>query len=435
MFCKDLQLRIGLLAVLACFLFAGLCKAKPVRIPAEDFLIPTAKSIVRFESRLEKNPSDHRSAVALARLYMRRAKENDDFDSFLDAERVLRKSKKLSPGQPTVDAFLAESLMAQHRFREAKSIAEKVLAKHKQFPMSLATLGDAHMQLGQYQQARSCYEQLKKLSDSPAVLVRLARYYEVIGEGKRAISLVATALEKQSAVYGLKSVEAWYNWRLAKLYLGSGELEQAVPLLKRALVLNPRDSESLALLAKIQLIQQNSKLAISNYQKAISIAEKPPYLIGLGTVYEKIGETKKAAECFDLARGLMADESKHPKAGPAHARERAKFLLRQNEELELALELTQKDYEMRPDLFSSDILAWAFYKNGKLDKAKISIDRALGVNPKMPMLLYHSGMIEAELGNIALARKRLASALEFNPYFDPVDVEIAKEKLAALQKR
>ena len=193
----------------------------------EDFLIPTAKSISRFEQRVAKNPKDFHSAVALARLYMRQAREADDFDCFLQAEKVLRNALVHSPGKKLVRSFLAESLMAQHRFHDAKKIANQLLAEDAKSPMPLATLGDASMQLGEYEDARVAYQSLLENSKSPAVLVRMARYQEVMGDMDKAIQLATTALKKQSATFGLKSVEGWYHWRLAKLHLGQGQPEKA----------------------------------------------------------------------------------------------------------------------------------------------------------------------------------------------------------------
>ena len=57
-----------------------------------DYLVPTKESIQQFEKRVQRNKNDFRSAIMLSRLYMRQARETDNFDSFISAEKTLRPS-------------------------------------------------------------------------------------------------------------------------------------------------------------------------------------------------------------------------------------------------------------------------------------------------------------------------------------------------------
>ena len=398
-----------------------------------DYLVPTKESIQQFEKRVQRNKNDFRSAIMLSRLYMRQARETDNFDSFISAEKTLRTSLKHSPDALQVRSFLAETLMAQHQFAEAKKIAESVLSQNPEAIMSLATIGDANMQLGEYIEAENAYKRLLKLRRSPAATVRLARLCEIQGETNKAIELATQALSDQKKRHSLKSSEAWYHWRLGKLLAENRRPDLARKHFETALELSPSDSESLAALAKLQFFAGETQAAIDNLQHAIKVAEKPPFLISLGDIQSSLGNQSDAEAAYSRAKDLMAEEAEHPQAGPAHARERAMFLLNHDADLELALKLAKSDFHLRSDIFCYDLLAWAYYKNNHLDEAKEAIDKALAVNSQsIPQILFHAGMIEAGLGNNKSASSRLKAALKINPNFSILDAAVAKSKLTEL---
>ena len=199
--------------------------------------------------------------------------------------------------------------------------------------------------------------------------------------------------------------------------------------------MNSSDSESLATLAQIDFIEGRVDDAVEGLRKAIKIAEKPPYLIALGTILERCEKEDEAKVLLDRARSLMKEEAEHPQAGPAHARERAKFLLARNENLPLALQLAKDDLKLRKDLFSLDLLAWAYFKNGQLDNAQATIKQVLAISKADPGCLFHAGMIEAKIGNRELAKSYLAQAVQSNPYFSLTGPSIARNKLAELSAK
>ena len=402
-------------------------------VRADNGLIPTKRSIEIFQKRVDKRPSDFRSAIVLAQLFMRQAKENDDFDAYVRAESTLLMATEHSPDSTEAKAYLAATLMAQHRFAEALSIAQSVLERDSNSKIALSIVGDAQLQLGNYSMGKIAYEKLLELQDSPTANIRLARYHELNGNIDQAIELAKRSLEQQKQKYSLESIEGWYQWRLAKLHFDHGRIEEAKTYLDASLCLVPHDAESHALLGKVLYFQGETESAIMHLKSAIAVAEKPPFLIMLGNIYRHEGRKLEAANAYDRASELMTEEAEHPKAGPAHARERAAFLLDQNKNLVLALSLAKQDFELRNDLFCHDLLAWAHYKNGNVRQAKVSIDRALAVGSNDAKVFFHAGMIEAELGNIDAAIENLEAALRANPYFSIRGAEIAAETLKGLK--
>ena len=82
-----------------------------------------------YRQRVARDPQSARDYAQLGGLYLQRARETADNEDLLRAEQNARHSLRLRTGRNAA-AFgvLASSLMAQHRFVEAREFAERLLA-------------------------------------------------------------------------------------------------------------------------------------------------------------------------------------------------------------------------------------------------------------------------------------------------------------------
>ncbi|HEX2722370.1 MAG TPA: hypothetical protein VHM24_05590, partial [Gemmatimonadaceae bacterium] len=102
--------------------------------------------------------ADSGSAIALgqlAGLHMQRARETGDESSYAKAEGYARRSVSLRTSRNGA-AFvtLASSLLAQHEFVAADSIAEALVALEPDIPQYQALRGEIKLELGDYEAAR-----------------------------------------------------------------------------------------------------------------------------------------------------------------------------------------------------------------------------------------------------------------------------------------
>jgi tetratricopeptide (TPR) repeat protein len=81
-----------------------------------------------------------------------------------------------------------------------------------------------------------------------------------------------------------------------------------------------------------------------------------------------------------------------------------------------ALELAEREFAERKDVYGHDALAWAKLKNGKPAEAEQAITEALKLGTRDAMLYYHAGMIALARGDKGAARDRLKTALAINPH-------------------
>ena len=91
-----------------------------------------------------------------------------------------------------------------------------------------------------------------------------------------------------------------------------------------------------------------------------------------------------------------------------HNRDLALFYADHDMKLSEALDLAQKEFEVRHDIYTWDALAWALYKNGKYQEAEDAIDNALRSGTGTALLFFHAGMIaEAKTQRPVQARESL----------------------------
>ena len=110
-------------------------------------------------------------------------------------------------------------------------------------------------------------------------------------------------------------------------------------------------------------------------------------------------------------------------------RELALFYADHDTKLGEALDLARRELEVRRDVYTHDVLAWALYKNGQAADAVAPMKEALRLGTEDARLFFHAGMIHRAAGERARARELLQRALTLNPRFHVLQAEIAERTL------
>ena len=106
-------------------------------------------------------------------------------------------------------------------------------------------------------------------------------------------------------------------------------------------------------------------------------------------------------------------------------------------EPERALRLAENEVRVRKDVYGYDAIAWALLANDRPADADEAMSMALAVgtrdaNTRDAKLLYHAGMIAADVGNGARALDLLTGALNLDASFDPAAAVRARTTLETL---
>jgi tetratricopeptide (TPR) repeat protein len=156
----------------------------------------------------------------------------------------------------------------------------------------------------------------------------------------------------------------------------------------------------------------------------------PLFISELGDLYAISGNQAEAEKQYALVKyiGLLGHINQ-----VLHNRDLALFGADHDRDLVEALDLAQKELEVRHDVYTWDALAWALYKNGKMTDAANASEKALKFGTRDPLLLFHSAMIAEGLGHREKARSEMKEALQINPHFHLIYANTAQQRLAKLE--
>ena len=399
----------------------------------------TNRLIHTAQISLARNPKDAQEYAALGAAYFQRARETGDVSDYQLAEEAVAKSLDIDSSDFSADTALgtmAEVCMGEHRFAEALSFAQKALSLGTGDVSPFAIVGDAYADMGEYDKAAAAYGRLtpRDMMLSPRAAYgrdsRLAYLKFIKGDTAGAIDLMKTAVSEGVEAQLPSENLAWLDYELGEFDTQAGDAASADAAYLAALNTHPGDYRALAALGKLRANNGRYAEAIVLYQSAIAVVPMPTFVAELGDLYERQGNHQEAQKQFALVEyiGLLGHINQ-----VLHNRDLALFYADHDIKLAEALDLAQKELEVRRDAYTWDVLAWALYKNGKLTEAANASEKAMQAGTRDSQLLFHAGMIAERLGQREKALSELKTALEINPHFHLVYANAAREKVATLE--
>jgi tetratricopeptide (TPR) repeat protein len=398
-----------------------------------DHLIRTA------QVALGRNPKDAAGYAGLGAAYFQRARETGDVSDYQHAEESLNKSLDLVSADFSADTALgtmAEVCMGEHRFSDALTYAQKALSLGTGDVSTFAIVGDAYADMGEYEKAGDAYARLtpRDMTLSPrAAFARDSRFSYlkfIAGDTVAAITLMKTAITEGVEAQLQSENLAWLYFELGEYEVQAGNTASADAAYVAALNIHPGDYRALAALARLRANHGRYEEAIVLYQKAIAVVPMPIFIAELGDLYARSGNQAEAQKQYALVEyiGLLGHINQ-----VLHNRDLALFYADHDMKLPDALDLAQKELEVRHDVYTWDALAWVLYKIGKLTEAAKASEKATQFGTRDSLLLFHAGVIAEGLGRREQARSDLKEALQINPHFHLIYASIAQQRLAALE--
>lgn len=403
---------------------------------AADAASPTGTSTDRLiefhQRRVTRDPEDVLAYNRLGAAYLQKARESGDVAYYDLAEKALRQSLTLAAAGPTATAAttsLALVHLARHQFPEALVLARQAVALAGDDSMPYAVLGDANLELGDTDEAARAYGKLLAIGGPREPHARFAELAFLRGDRAGAIDRMRRAVTAAREAGAPAENVAWTQVRLADLHLHGGDLASAEGACRDALGSFPGYHRGLAMLARVRAGQRRLTDAIDLYRKALAVIPLPEYAAALGDVYAKLGRSQDARKQYDLVEYIGA-LNRVNKA--IYNRELALFHADHDRRPAEAVQLAEKELEIRQDVYTWDVVAWARLKNRQLPEAREAITRALALGTQDARLFFHAGMIHHALGEAAQARAYLERALATNPYFHVLQADTAAATLKQL---
>jgi tetratricopeptide (TPR) repeat protein len=360
------------------------------RAPLSDSAIRD-QDIVFYEARAARDPNGALDRMQLASLYLGRARERGSETDLARSEAMARASlARRRARNGSALAALAGSLLAQHKFAEARDAARELVAYDPESPAARALLGEVLLELGDYIEARGIFLRLKGRSHDPAVAPRLARWHELEGRPEEADRLFREARDRALALHGVSSEQrAWFQLRVGDLALRYGRLGEAQGALEAGLAESPDDQRLLAARARLAAARHEWKDAVGFGERALAVSLDPATLGLLADAYLALGDTAAALE-----QERVMDVALRGQAGPFH-RAWSLHLLDRGRHVAEILTRAEAELRTRKDVYGWDVYAWALYKAGRRAEAATAMEHALGLGTRDPLLAAHARAIAA----------------------------------------
>lgn len=388
----------------------------------------TADQIETLIARIQSTPEDGAAYRDLGLAFIQWFRETAD-PALLDrADKAFQEARGRLGDDPMVMVGEGTLLLSRHEFAKALETGRRAVDASPRLGAAHAVVTDALVELGRYDEAIAAAERMAKLSrgDLPT-LARASYIRELHGDLNGALDAMrrATLLGAMNAP---PENVAFVLVIVGNLQVATGDPESAAAAYDLALAKVPNFAPALAAQGRLAVGRGDLDEAIGQFEKAVEILPLPEYVIALGEARQATGMDKDADDAYALARfqtqlfqasGIIVDlESAVFEADHGDATK--------------SLQLAEAAYSSRPNVKAADALAWALFKNGRLEEAEQRITEALRIGTRDPWMLYHAGVIANAAGRTADARRYLTDALSVDAGWSATGSADARRILLAL---
>ena len=406
----------------------------PTHAPTAAFVseATTEKVIRTLEERLKRDPEDFVAANKLAGYYLQRQRETGDANYLDLAARAVQTSLATLPAEMNEGALasLARIEYARHDFAAARDHATQLVKLDPQKSYPYQILGEALLELGDYEQAASVFGEMRKRGSITAnTESRLARLAFLRGDVEASRQHLAAALAAATNTEPVpRETVAWCQWQLGELAFATGDYPAAESHYQSSLQTFPNYFRALAGLARTRGARDDLSGAVEGFERVTRIIPDPAFVATLGDLYKLAGRDAEAAAQYRLVEQIARLDEK----GALYNRQLALFYADHDIKAEEAYTAAAKEYEVRPDIYGADAVAWTAFKAGRLAEAEAKMKEALRLGTQDAKLYYHAGMIAHRTGDTTTARDYFKRALTLSPRFDPLQSVTAHQILDAL---
>jgi Tfp pilus assembly protein PilF len=342
-----------------------------------------------WHQALDADPVSALAMGQLAALHLQRAREGGSWDDYLKAEEFARRSlaKRTNRNSGTA-VTLVSVLLAQHRFTEARIVAEELVTREPDIPEYRAALGEVAMELGDDATADRMFRSVWSNRSTLTIAARLARWLEInnhVPEARRLLETArADALSRRDVA---SETKAWFALRVGDLELRAGRPNAAETAFREGLEIEPDDPRLLAAMARLSAARGDFGDVITWGERAIGLQLDPATLGLVGDAYAAQGNRTKADEYFTT---LQVSVSMQP---GAYHRAWSLYLLDHGLQVSEVLRKAQEELRDRKDVYGHDIVAWALEKSGRHAEAQAAMREALRLHTPDPLLERHARVI------------------------------------------
>ena len=348
--------------------------------------------------KIKADPSDIRSAIALANAYIMESRISGNI-AYYDkaAMRTIENILAKEPGN--YEALLLKALLqlSMHHFSDGLATATTAVNINPNNAFVYGLLVDANVELGNYDAALEAADKMISTRPDLRSYSRIAYLREIYGDYPGAVSAMKMAVG--SGVPSEESTE-WCRTQLGRLYENMGDISSAAFQYNLSIAARPGYAYALAGLGRIAYYEKKYESAVYYYEQAQNEVSDLGIKENLAIACSNAGKIEKANA---LNKEVITEMNKNakmsnddPTIGHYSDRELAYAYL-QNNDHDKALEHAMAEYNRRPkNIDVNETMAWVYYKRNEIDKAVSYLNAALVTHSKNPALLCTAGLIYAK---------------------------------------
>lgn len=378
-----------------------------------------------LQARLRAQPRDFGGWATLGLAYVEQARTDGDPSRYPQAERALKRSLDLRPGNDQALAGRAALAAARHDFAGALTYADRALKANPYSERALCSRIDALVELGRYDEAARAADTADTRRPGVPVFTRYAYVRELRGE----VDAARRVLEKALAGASSPADVAYVATQLGRLAWNQGDYPAALRHYARALAADDTHLPALEGRARAEAAGGDQDGAVRDLEDVVARSPLPGPLVALGELYEARGEEGRAREQYALVDAWTA----LARAGGVDVDLDTALAAADHGDEAAALRAARAEWDRRRTVHTADALAWALHVNGRDGEALPYARRATATGYRNAAFLHHLGMIERAVGREPDARRHLTAALDLNPGFSPLGAREARTALKDLE--
>jgi tetratricopeptide (TPR) repeat protein len=369
-------------------------------------------AVKAYEEVLRRQSQPMQATVALAALSMKAGQLDK-------ASNYVKQALAIQPRNPLARSMMVRLLIAQGNTAKAK---EEIAALQKEYPNSptvMNLLAAEQMRDKQYEAARASYAKVLAASPNDFEAVTGMTTLDVAaGRTKEAIARMEAGLTKPQPSGELLVLAA-------RVYAASGNAAKTEELLKKAIETQPDRLDAYEMLGSFYLRQHRLQEAKAQFEEVVKRNPKSvPANTMLGMLLESDEKPKDAEKQYQKVLSLDAN------AAVAN-NNLAWIYAAANKNLDEALQMAKAAQQALPDEpHVLDTLGWIYYRKDLPTQAVQALEASVKKDATDPTSHYHLGMAYYQMGDMEKAKVSLQRALSFKKDFD--GASDARKTLAAI---
>lgn len=381
--------------------------ARALALASPEGSSPADADITRYQQVVKHAPEKADAWILLGRTWVRKAREAADPGYYLSANACADLVLDMEPDNRGALDLRGLVLLNDHKFAEARDLAAQLLTKAPDDILALATLSDALLELGRYDEALEAAQKMNDLKPGLPAYSRASYLRWLRGDVAGAKEVAHKAIDAHDP----RDPEpwAWVTVQAAMIFWHEGDYKGADKGFDVALGAVHDYPPALVGKGRVALATGDAAAAAALFDRAYKASPLVETAWLLGDARAAAGDTKGAEEAY-------AEVERRGRAGDG--RTLALFYATKGRSPDEALRLAEAERKTRDDLYTEDAYAFALYRKGKLPEARAASDKALALGTPDARLLYHAGAIRIAAGDKAGGEKLVREALAKNPKFD-----------------